>query len=114
SGRLGHADVIAAAAALLHPGKVWSASQLNEFGTCAFRYFAGRMLGLETLREPEEGLTFLHVGTINHDILEHTYRQIMRLGLDIEPENAGDALSILRDVARDRLRDAPDRFGFQP
>ena len=114
SGRLSHPDVITQAAALLGDGKVWSASQLNEFGTCAFRYFAGRMLGLETLREPEDGMTFLHVGTINHDILEHTYKQVGMLGWPVTPEYADDAVLLLRRIARDRLRDAPVMFGFQP
>jgi ATP-dependent helicase/nuclease subunit B len=114
SGRLSHPEVIARTAALLSSGKVWSASQLNEFGSCAFRYFAGRLLGLETLREPEDGMTFLHVGTINHDILEHTYRQVSALGWMVTPEYADDAVLLLRRIARDRLREAPSRFGFQP
>ena len=114
SGRLSHPDVIAQSAALLDGDKVWSASQLNEFGACAFRYFAGRMLGLETLREPEDGMTFLHVGTINHDILEHTYKQVSALGWPVTPEYADDAVLLLRRIARDRLRDAPTMFGFQP
>jgi ATP-dependent helicase/nuclease subunit B len=114
SGRLSQPDVIASAAASLGEKKVWSASQLNEFGTCAFRFFAGRMLGLETLREPEDGMTFVHVGTINHDILEHTYKQVSALGWPVAPDYTEDALQLLRHIARDRLREAPEMFGFQP
>ncbi|MFO7321784.1 MAG: PD-(D/E)XK nuclease family protein [Chloroflexota bacterium] len=114
SGRLSDPAMIDAAAAALGPGKLWSASQLNDYGICAFRYFAGRMLQLEAQQEPDDGMTFMHIGSMNHEILEHTYKQIGALGLSIRPENAEIALSILRDVAREVLREAPKRLGFQP
>lgn len=114
SGCLADAQMIAAVAEALGPTKVWSASQLNDYGLCAFRYFAGRLLQLGAQEEPDDGMTFVHVGSMNHEILEHTYKQIRALGLTIRPDNTEMAVSILRDVAREVLRDAPRRLGFQP
>jgi ATP-dependent helicase/nuclease subunit B len=93
---------------------VWSASQLNMLGTCAFRYYAARMLRLEALEEPEEGLTALDTGSIYHQILQNTYARIASAGLSIVPEHTDAALALLREVAHDSLRDAPRRLGFQP
>ena len=50
SGRLSDADLIAQVAAEHGAGKVWSASQLNEFGTCGFRYLRQAAAGARTAR----------------------------------------------------------------
>ena len=112
TGRLTAPDLIAHAAAQLGPNRVWSASQLNDYGVCGFRFFAKRLLRLEAWEEPEEALTAAKLGTVNHTILEQTYGEIGRRGLAIAPENLGDALKILARVTGDVLATAPQQVGF--
>ncbi len=113
SGRLSDPALIAYAAAQLSPDHVWSASQLNDYGLCGFRYFAKRLLKLDALEEPEEGLDARKLGTITHEILELTYREISQRQLWIVPENAETALEILHDKASFVLDKAPDTEGFR-
>lgn len=61
--------------------EAWTASKLNKFGQCPFRFWAGDILQMEPRDEPEPGLSTLVRGEIYHKILEvffAAYRQIMR------------------------------------
>ncbi len=98
----------------LGPERVWSASQLNEIGECPYKFFARRLLKLEELKEPEEGLDVLQRGSVNHAVLEETYRRIGAEGLTITPDNAERARAILDDSAEDVFRIAPQVYGFRP
>ncbi len=113
TGRLQADRAIRRAAALLDDRHVWSASQLNEYGQCPFRYFAKRMLNLEAVDEPEEGMDAAQLGTLYHAVLEQTYRQITEKGMTISPENANAALEILHDVMSRVLPSAPYRLRFR-
>ncbi len=112
AGRLHDLTLIAYAAEALGPGHLWSASQLNDYGMCGFRFFAKRLLGLETLETPETGLDAARLGTINHAILEATYREVQRRQLDIAPENLDEALAIFEATAGPILEAAPQEQGF--
>ncbi len=112
SGRLEAAHSVAWAAEQLGPARVWSASQFNDFGLCGFQFFARRLLELEALEEPEEGLDSAQFGTVHHDILEQTYR---RLGpVTIGPESLEEAQWALAAVADEVFAGAPERLGFRP
>jgi ATP-dependent helicase/DNAse subunit B len=111
SGRLQDADVVVAAGAAFS-GRVWSATQLNDYGMCGFRFFAKRLLKLEPLEEPEEGMDAAQLGSVYHDILEKTYAQLIRDGISITPDHLDAALTALERVAAERLPDAPQRFHF--
>jgi ATP-dependent helicase/DNAse subunit B len=113
SGRLRDENLIAYAAAQLGAGRVWSASQFNEYGTCGFRFFAKRLLKLETLKEPEDGMDAMQRGTLIHTILEETYRQLAESNIYIAPENLEIAREFLRDCAVPILHDAPADLGFR-
>jgi ATP-dependent helicase/nuclease subunit B len=97
----------------LGPGRVWSASQLNDYGQCGFRFFAKRLLKLEALDEPELGMDSAQQGTLNHAILEAVYQEYAETRLPIDPEHVGLALDMLRRVAPPILRDAPTTLGFR-
>ena len=113
TGLLSHPDLIAAARAAVGPDHVWSASQFNEYGICPFRFFARRLLALEELKEPEEGLDQLQLGHLNHAVLERAYRQIAAEGLSIVPENQDRALEILEQAATAVFARAPFVYGFR-
>ncbi len=114
NGRLNQPHLIERVAALLGPSRQWSASQLNDYGVCGFRFFAGRLLGLESLVEPEIGMDAAQFGSINHAILEQTYRYFQERELPIVPANLELALEQLEIAAHDVFADAPMRFGFRP
>jgi ATP-dependent helicase/DNAse subunit B len=110
SGRLRDPALLERIAASLNAGRVWSASQLNDYGICGFRFYAGRLLRLEPLEEPEGGMDSQQLGTLFHEILEATYR---RLGGVITPERLDEALSVLNEVADERMATAPTRLRFR-
>ncbi|MBC8098747.1 MAG: PD-(D/E)XK nuclease family protein [Armatimonadetes bacterium] len=114
SGRLSDPGLIAHAAARLDERRLWSATQFNEFGTCAFRFFAHRLLKLETLEPPAEGMDALQAGSLNHKILETTYHAFAADGLPIAPMHAPHALDLLHSAAAHILTEAPERYGFRP
>ncbi|MDX2163129.1 MAG: PD-(D/E)XK nuclease family protein [bacterium] len=109
SGVMVNPHIKAQVAALLGESRVWSASQLTDYGTCAFKFFARRLLKLERLKEPEEGMDALQFGNVVHDLLEAVYRRIAR----IDPESLDFALRVLDEAAAERLPSAPERFGFR-
>ncbi|MCC6801548.1 MAG: PD-(D/E)XK nuclease family protein [Anaerolineae bacterium] len=110
SGRLRDPALLGWVAASLNVDRVWSASQLNDYGMCGFRYFAARLLRLEPLEEPEAGMDSLQLGTLFHEVLEATYR---RLGGAIVPERLDEALAALGEIADDRMATAPARLRFR-
>lgn len=114
NGRLSDPRLIERVAAELGPARQWSATQLNDYGVCGFRFFAGRLLRLEELIEPEVGMDAMQFGSINHAILEQTYRHFQQHGLPIVPGNLEVALEQLEVVADEVLADAPARHGFRP
>ncbi|MCA9883288.1 MAG: exodeoxyribonuclease V subunit gamma [Anaerolineae bacterium] len=116
TGKITHPDLIADVQSQLGPNRRWSASQLNEYGACAFRFFAKRMLRLEALEEEEEGLDALQLGSLNHAILEGTYRQLMQDDIAISPDEDAlqEALLILEEIAEEQFALAPKHYNFRP
>lgn len=113
-GRLRDAALRARIAELLGPARSWSASQFNELGQCGYQFFARRLLRLEALKAPEDGLDVLQLGSLYHEILERTYRRLAREQVRIAPEAQGHALEALREAVDEVLPGAPEKFGFRP
>ena len=114
SGQLQDPRLLDWVAAELGDKRVWSASQFNDYGACGFHFFAKRLLKLEAMDEPEEGMDALQRGTLVHAILEDTYRELTQRGVSITPEYMETALSILGNVAARILPTAPQIYGFRP
>ena len=93
--------------------RLWSASQLNDFGHCPFRFFAKRMLGLSQALEPELGADPAQLGALNHRILEETYRKVRSRQLEIREDNQDRALSILVAAAEEIMPRAPELLKFR-
>lgn len=107
-------DLIEIIADRLDDNHTWSATRLNAYGQCAYRFFAGYLLNLKELSSPQEGMDALQMGSLNHDILEKTYRIIKEEGFYINPENADEALDILAEEAERIFKDAPENYKFRP
>jgi ATP-dependent helicase/DNAse subunit B len=113
SGVLEDERLIPRVAALLGPARRWSASQFNDYGYCGFRFFSKRLLKLEALEEPTEGFDAAQLGTVQHAILENTYRRLMEDDVAIRPDNVEIAKQILHEEADILLPEAPYVFGFR-
>jgi ATP-dependent helicase/nuclease subunit B len=113
TGKLEDEHSIAHSAAKFADNHMWSASQFNDYGLCGYRFFAKRLLQLEALEEPEEGMDAAQYGTVNHEILEKTYDYLQQNDMTITDDNLDHMLAILRDVATDVLADAPHKLGFR-
>lgn len=114
SGRLANLDLIEVIADELGDNRTWSATRLNAYGQCAYRFFAGYILNLEALKPPQEGMDAMQMGSVNHAVLENAYRVIAEENIAIHPDNMGDGLEILREEAEKVFREAPDKYNFRP
>lgn len=94
------------------PDYRWSASALNLFGDCAFRFFAARALRLDEFQAPDAAMDARQRGSILHAILEQTYRRIHEAGLPIAPEQTDAALEQARAAAEAVLASAPAAYHF--
>lgn len=61
----------------------YSASQLEDYAKCPFRYFVNRILSLETIEEPVEELEAFEIGSLIHSILFRFYTDIKEKGLTL-------------------------------
>ena len=113
SGYLLHPDLQDEVAKLLGTDRVWSATQLRDYGLCGFRFYAKRLLKLKEVAEPEEGYDILQLGLLNHKILEETYDQLKSDGVPIHPDEEKFALDTLEVIAQEWFDKAPRYFGFR-
>jgi ATP-dependent helicase/nuclease subunit B len=113
SGQIEHPDLIEIIADKLDDDFVWSATRLNAFGTCPYRFFAGNILNLKEVKEPQEGMDQLQLGSLNHNILEDTYKAIQEENLRIVPDNMEMALEILDEIAIKSFKVAPRKHHFR-
>ncbi len=113
SGVLSHPALLDEVARQLGDERIWSATQLKDYGVCGFRFFAKYLLQLEAAVDPLQGARPIELGAMQHKILEETYRKIRSRGLAIHADNQQAALETLADVAGDILAEAPERFGFR-
>ncbi|MGJ3238401.1 MAG: PD-(D/E)XK nuclease family protein [Anaerolineae bacterium] len=114
TGYLQHPDLIEIIAHNFGEEYVWSASRLNAYGHCGYRFFAGQILGLEALTELQEGMDVLQTGSVNHAILELTYQRIKEEGFPIAETYQDDAHEILTGSAHDVFVRAPEQYQFRP
>ncbi|MCY3780059.1 MAG: PD-(D/E)XK nuclease family protein [Chloroflexi bacterium] len=112
SGVLSRQALLDEVAHLLGDDRIWSATQLNDFGLCPFRFFAKRLLALTRMEDPQSGADPAQLGGLNHRILEETYRKIRYRRLEIDEENQDEALEILAATAEEILPRAPQLENF--
>jgi ATP-dependent helicase/nuclease subunit B len=78
---------------------LWSASKINDYGLCPFRFFARYVLRLSERREPAENFTPDRLGTAYHDILERTYRALKARRLTLGENSFDEAAAIVEEVS---------------
>ena len=72
------------------PEHMWYASQINDYGICPFRFFAGHVLGLGNMDQPVEGFLANQLGTAYHRILEGVYSRLSEKGIEYYSGSALD------------------------
>lgn len=85
---------------------VWSASRLEAYKACPFRFFVNAALKLEPKETPELGLDVAQRGSILHRVLEHVYRRAGEQGVP--------PMDILDEVAAEVFAKAPMVDAFRP
>ncbi len=82
----------------------YSASQLELYGRCPFKYFAGRVLGARAASEYDVTLTPLERGQLLHTVLFRLYSELRDASaLPITPERRDEALDRARAIAREEI-----------
>lgn len=90
------------------PEHTWSASRLENYGTCPHYFFVSSVLELTPKEPPELGLDAAQLGSIYHRILELVYSQAST------SDRSTSILDFLNEVAAEVFKKAPDDFGFRP
>lgn len=90
------------------PSQTWSASKLESYGNCPFRFFVTYVLELESHELPKLGLDQRQLGTMLHEILESTYKNAE------ERTDLSSLLASLHAVSQRVFAEAPRKHGFRP
>lgn len=84
----------------------YSASQLELYARCPFKYFTRRLLSVETPARYDVTLTPLERGFLIHSVLFRLYTELREAGeLPISEENRADVLKRAREIAHDEIAD---------
>jgi ATP-dependent helicase/DNAse subunit B len=94
--------------ALFGSQHIWSASRLETYGSCPYRFYIEVVLGLQASQPPQPGLDASQLGSLLHAILEQAYRQAA------DPADPASVLAGLAKVASTAFQDAPQTYGFRP
>jgi ATP-dependent helicase/DNAse subunit B len=78
---------------------LWTASKINDYGNCPFKFFANSVLKLASLDEPSEGFTYDKLGSAYHEILEKTYKQLKEQGIALSNETIDKATTIVEEIS---------------
>lgn len=104
------ADFVSSGALGVSVPSVWSASKLNNYGQCPFKYWVSNSLGWDRLDEPQSGLDARLLGQTYHKALE-----LFFAGLTMRQLKVRDVESIQKDQVFDEaLRGAIGWLEAQP
>jgi RecB family exonuclease len=97
-GRLTNARNVSLTARQFDSQREFSATQLEEYARCPFRFFVANVLGVEPLREVEAGTDLAGRGTLVHFVLAELHRQVagaLTSGAEAARLPRGDAIAAL-------------------
>jgi ATP-dependent helicase/DNAse subunit B len=84
----------------------WSASRLESYKACPFRFYIDSVLKIKAKEPPKLGLDAAQTGSVYHRVLEVVYMRVK--------QESVSPLDILDDVAEEVFRNAPNEFDFRP
>ncbi|MHB8781048.1 MAG: PD-(D/E)XK nuclease family protein [Candidatus Geothermincolia bacterium] len=97
--------------------RVLSATALEEYAKCPFKFLLHRVMGLEPVDEPEVALEMnvMDRGTLMHDLLASLYQELASGGLlPLREATLSEALERLEAVLRTRLPQVPEEHPVGP
>lgn len=86
--------------------EMWSASRLNEYGKCPFRFWVSNVLKIEVHEEPTPDIDVRVLGKMYHKALENFYQKV----IDLKIERLSDKLSQVEDLFRAAVEDAVNQL----
>jgi ATP-dependent helicase/DNAse subunit B len=90
------------------PLHVYSATTLETYAVCPFRFFLERILGLSVLPDIETNLSASDRGTAVHAVLSTFYRRWKELGhTKVLPSELADAAALMTEIAGAELAKNP-------
>ena len=93
-------------ASIFSPTYSWSASKLETYTACPFRFFVDGVLKIKAKELPKLGLDVAQRGSVYHRVLEVVYTRVKRESVS--------PLDILDEVAEEVFANAPREFDFRP
>lgn len=84
----------------------YSASQLEDYAKCPFRYFVSRVLSLETIEEPTEEIEAFEIGSLIHSILFKFYMEIRKKNIllnECTDKEFKSAEKLLFEIAEEKV-----------
>jgi len=73
-------------------GRQYSISQLENYAKCPYKYFAERILGIETIEEPTEDIEAIEMGRVLHSILYEFYVELRKKKIVLQQCSDADFL----------------------
>lgn len=89
----------------------WTATKINDYGKCPFRFWATHILAVKPREEAEAGLNFALVGQFYHKVLEYFFTSFAKLNSDDQETKQNELLSSSFNRALSWLEERGD---FQP
>ena len=86
------------------PSKVWSASQLEQYASCPYRFFLERVVGLDALEDPALEDDYALRGRLAHAVIAAVHRRLNELGQPTSPcsreadDFAREAIEVLEEI----------------
>lgn len=114
TGLVTHPEALAALERRFGPDHRWSATQINDYSTCPYRFAAAHVLRLAPRGDAQEGLEQVGRGRLYHAILASAGERWIRLAAPFDAANEVPILAALDAAATEVLAAAPQRYGFEP
>jgi len=107
-------DFVTSGALPANAPETWTASKLNDYGQCPFRFWVSHVLKWPKRAEPEAGLSARLLGETYHRALELFYRQLAIKALSLRAAEPSIWAELLSQAADQALAELEDRPQFHP
>ncbi len=83
---------------------LWSASRLNDYGKCPFRFWVTQMLGAEPYEEPSTELPVTVLGEAYHLALETFYKAMVEKGLTLGVSDHAQCVQLFEEATETAIQ----------
>jgi ATP-dependent helicase/nuclease subunit B len=108
------AELVNAGALAVQAPAVWSASKLNSYGQCPFKFWVSNLLGWERQDEPQSGLDARLLGQTYHKALELFFATVVARQLKVREVESPVRDELFEDALRGAIRWLEAQPEFSP